>query len=134
MAYDGVSFAYPAALATGATFKLGPQTNDNKGHTEWADGRAHHSGVTTVFTPNTFVTYHHSDGATYDVDYTSTQEGLSATRATYASVTARSYHPGLVQVLFMDGSARPVSQEIGLAVWRGWGTRSGGESMAQAGP
>ena len=56
-----------AALAGGAQFKLGPETNDNTGHTEWPDGRVHHSGITTVSTPNTLVAYTHTDGRTYDI-------------------------------------------------------------------
>jgi prepilin-type N-terminal cleavage/methylation domain-containing protein len=116
-----------AAFASGADFKLGPNTNQNTGHTEWADGRVHHSGFTTVFTPNTFVKYVHTDGRTYDIDYNSQQEGRSATQRTYAAVTARSCHPGVVNTLNMDGSSRPVSNSIELAVWRALGTRAGGE-------
>lgn len=118
-----------AALAGGASFKLGPNTNDNTGHTEWPDGRVHHSGMTTVFTPNTFVDYIHSDGHTYDIDYNSQQEGRSTTQATYAAVTARSYHPGIVQIVLMDGSCRAVSETIALQVWRALGTRAGGETI-----
>jgi len=119
-----------AALASGASFKLGPATNDNTGHTEWADGRVHHSGVTTVFTPNTTVAYQHTDGREYDVDYNSQQEGRSATQRTYAAVTARSYHPGIVNVLLMDGSARPLGDGVEPPVWRSLGTRAGGEVIA----
>ena len=116
-----------AGLAGGAQFKLGPDTNDNTGHTEWCDGRVHHSGITTVFTPNTFVAHVHSDGNTYDVDYNSLQEGKSATQPTYAAVTSRSYHPGVVNTALMDGSVRSVSETIDRSVWRALGTRQGGE-------
>ncbi len=119
--------AYLTAFAGGAQFKLGPNTNDNTGHTEWGDGRVHHSGITTVFTPNTLVAYVHSDGRTYDIDYNSQQEGRSTTQPTYGAVTARSYHPGIVNVLLMDGSSRPIQNTIDLAVWRALGTRAGGE-------
>ena len=115
-------------LAADAQFKLGPQTNDNTGHTEWCDGRVHHSGITTVFGPNMLVTYTHTDGDTYDIDYNSRQEGKSTTQPTYAAVTARSYHEGIVQVLLADGSARAVSENIDLGIWRALGTRSGGAS------
>ena len=119
-----------AAFAAGAQFKLGPSVNDNTGHTEWPDGRVHHSGFTTVFSPNTLVEYVHSDGRTYDVDYNSQQEGRSASQATYASVTARSHHSGMVHVLMMDGSARGVGDGIDLPLWRSLGTRDGGESIS----
>ncbi len=118
--------ASPAALtafASGAQFKLGPNTNDNTGHTEWCDGRVHHEGMTTVFCPNTFVSYTHTDGRTYDIDYTSRQEGSHLTRRTYAAVTSRSYHPGIVQSVLLDGSARSVNEKIDLSVWRALGTR-----------
>lgn len=123
-----------AAFGAGANFKLGPNTNDNTGHTEWADGRVHHSGVTTVFTPNTFVGYLHTDGRTYDIDYNSQQEGRSASQRTYAAVTARSHHPGVVNALFMDGSSRAISETISLAAWRALGTRAGGEVGVGVGP
>ena len=42
-------------------------------------------------------------------------------------VTARSNHPGGVNSLMADGSARFVKQTIDRAVWRGLGTRNGGE-------
>ncbi len=116
-----------AGLAGGGQFKLGPETNSNTGHTEWCDGRVHHSGITTVFTPNTFVEYVHSDGNTYDVDYNSLQEGKSTTQPTYAAITSRSYHPGIVNTCLMDGSVRSVSETIDPTVWRSLGTRQGGE-------
>lgn len=121
-----------APLAVGAQFKLGPSLNDNSGHTEWPDGRVHHSGITTVFTPNTKVSYLHTDGRTYDIDYNSLQEGKSKTQNSYAAVTARSYHPGIVNALMMDGSARAVSNSIDRSVWRAMGTRNGGEVLSEA--
>ena len=113
-----------AGFATGgAQFKLGQGVNRNTGHSEWADGRVHHSGITTVFTPNTFVAYSHTDGNTYDVDYNSLQEGRSLTQPTYAAVTARSYHVGIVNSVLMDGSVRSISENINGQVWRALGTR-----------
>jgi prepilin-type N-terminal cleavage/methylation domain-containing protein/prepilin-type processing-associated H-X9-DG protein len=41
--------------------------------------------------------------------------------------TARSRHYGGVNVLMGDGSARFVSETISTAVWRGFGSRNGGE-------
>ena len=115
-----------AGMAAGGQKKLGPTTNDCTGHTEWPDGRVHHSGFTTAFTPNTVVPFA-DGGVTYDIDYNSRQEGNSATQPTYAAVTARSYHTNLVNVLLMDGSVRSVSNSIALPVWRALGTRGGGE-------
>lgn len=120
-----------AAMAAGGQMKLGPNNNDNTGHTEWPDGRVHHSGFTTVFTPNTVVPFTWN-GATYDIDYNSRQEGSSATQKTYAAITSRSYHSaGMVNVLLMDSSVRSVAKSINLATWRALGTRAGGEIVGE---
>ena len=108
--------------------KLGPNLNDNTGHTEWCDGRVHHSGITTAFTPNTPVPYMWN-GQEYDIDFNSRQEGNSATQRSYAAITARSWHNGRVHVAFMDGSVRAVSNQINLQVWRSLGTRAGSEQL-----
>jgi hypothetical protein len=115
------------AFVTGLTGdpKIGPVRNDNTGHTEWCDGRVHHSGFTTVFPPNTRVPYEF-DGATYDIDFNSIQEGRSATQPTYAAITARSHHAGIVNVLLMDGAVRSVGDSVNAGVWRALGTRQGG--------
>ncbi|MCP4644537.1 MAG: DUF1559 domain-containing protein, partial [bacterium] len=63
----------------------------SSGHTEWVDGRAHQTGFTTVFTPNTHVPCAQG-GQEYDVDWTNQQEGKSPTVPTFAAVTARSHH------------------------------------------
>ena len=120
----------PAAFQVmSGQLKLGPNLNDNTGHTEWCDGRVHHSGFTTVFTPNTKVPYD-SGGRTYDIDYSSRQEGQSATQPTYAAITARSFHSGgIVNAALMDGSVRTISKTISLATWRALGTRAGGEAV-----
>ena len=104
--------------------KLGP--SGNTGHTVWCDGRVHHTGFTTTFTPNTRVPFTLA-GEVYDIDLNSQQEGRSLTAPTYAAVTARSHHNGLVNVALMDGSVRSLSDSIELRVWRALGTRDGGE-------
>lgn len=103
---------------------LGGQFKTNTGHTEWVDGRAHQTGFTSVFTPNTQVTCIQGD-AIYDVDWTNQQEGKSPHVLTYAAVTSRSYHPGGVNVCFMDGSVRFVASDVDVAVWQAMSTRKG---------
>lgn len=115
-----------ALVAAAPDKKMGPATNDNTGHTEWPDGRVHHSGFTTVLTPNTKVASG-VPGARDEADFNSRQEGSSATLATYAAITARSYHSGLVNAALMDGSVRSIRDTIQLNVWRSLGTRHGGE-------
>jgi prepilin-type N-terminal cleavage/methylation domain-containing protein len=117
----------------GGELKLGPNLNDNTGHTEWPDGRVHHTGFTTVLTPNTLVPFVHN-GEVYDIDYNSWQEGKlsgSGVPPTYAAITSRSYHEGIVNSALADGSVRTISENIDKAIWRAIGTRGGGEVIGE---
>jgi prepilin-type processing-associated H-X9-DG protein len=107
---------------------MGPTLMKNTGHTEWVDGRAHQTGFTTIFTPNTPVICE-ADGIPHDVDWTNQQEAKSSDVPTYAVVTARSYHNGVVNVALMDGSVRSMENHIALEVWRGLSTRDGREAV-----
>lgn len=104
-------------VASGVQFKT-------TGHTEWPDGRVHHTGFTATFPPNTFVPLRRG-GKVLDADYNSWQEGKKGRdgHPTYAIITARSYHPGGVNVAMMDGSVRFVDETIELHVWRALATR-----------
>ncbi|UUO05636.1 DUF1559 domain-containing protein [Blastopirellula sp. J2-11] len=116
-----VDDAEDAVAAAAADFKGDPPT----GHTEWPDGRVHHTGFTAAMTPNTYVNY--NDGTTdFDADYNSNQEGKTLD-PTYAIITSRSWHPGVVQVARVDGSVSSVAETIDLATWRYMATRNGGE-------
>ncbi|TWT89853.1 hypothetical protein Mal64_02340 [Pseudobythopirellula maris] len=99
------------------------------GHTEWPDGRVHHTGFTAAMTPNTAVWYENSSGDTVDADYNSWQEGRngSAGAPTYAIITSRSWHPGIVQASMVDGSVQTISDNVELDVWRAMATRNGEE-------
>lgn len=99
------------------------------GHTEWVCGRAIHNGFTTTFSPNTLVPYL-LDGRTYDIDVSSSREGVSPTAPTYGVITSRSYHPGVVNTLNMDGSVRTIANTIQLSTWRALGTRDRGEVLS----
>ncbi len=107
--------------------KWGAALNDNTGHTEWPDGRVHHSGITTALTPNTDVQVTVGSVTYKNCDVNTMQEGKSASVKTYAAITARSYHSGGVNVALMDGSVRTVSNNITLSTWRALGTRATGE-------
>jgi prepilin-type N-terminal cleavage/methylation domain-containing protein len=120
----------PAAisgLGSGGQFLI------ESGHTEWADGRVHQTGFTTVFTPNTFVPHVHSDGRTYDVDFNSQRENnpVGTTNITYAAVTARSWHTGVVHVMMMDGAVRAISENIDHNTWRNLGSRNDGNVLGE---
>jgi prepilin-type N-terminal cleavage/methylation domain-containing protein/prepilin-type processing-associated H-X9-DG protein len=47
-----------------------------------------------------------------------------------AHVAARSYHSGGVNVVFTDGGVRFIKSSVALTVWRGLGTRGGGEVLS----
>ncbi len=113
--------AAESAIASGIQFK-------NTGHTEWPDGRVHHHGFTTTMTPNSVVEC--TDGTTiYDCDYNSWQEGKNGGNghSSYAIITSRSFHQGIVNVAMIGGSIRSISENIDGSVWRGLGTRAGRE-------
>ncbi len=114
----------PAAVSgLGGTLK-------NSGHAEWVDSRGNQSGFTTTFVPNTKVP--HNDGGTIrDIDWINVREGNSATDSTFGVLTARSFHIGIVQGLLMDGSVRGFSDNIDRGLWRGLGTRGGGEVTSE---
>ena len=112
-----------ADLPAGGQAKYGAQLMENTGHTEWVEGRAHQSGFTTTFTPNAKV---QPEGVgNRSIDWNNMQEGKSQTVPTYAAVTARSYHPGAVNVVMMDGATRAISDDVDLAGWRAESTRKG---------
>lgn len=115
------------------TFSAG--TFSTNGHREWVDGKVHEVGFTTTFPPNAKVQIVNkgtvSPNPTVEGDYISCKErGTSATCAgkpTYAAVTSRSYHIGMVNSVMMDGSTRSFSENMDINVWRALGTRAGSE-------
>jgi prepilin-type N-terminal cleavage/methylation domain-containing protein/prepilin-type processing-associated H-X9-DG protein len=119
----------PNTAAEAAPIVASAAEYKNTGHTEWPDGRVHHTGFTATMTPNTFVPYEQG-GQTLDADYNSWQEGKSgsAGQPTFAIITSRSWHQGLVNVTMVDGSVKSVNNDIALAAWRAIATRAGGEA------
>ena len=118
---DTVEQAIPI-FQTGAKFKI-------TGHTEWIDGRVHHTGFTATLLPNSRVPLT-IGGREYDCDYNSWQEGKNGINGspTYAAITARSYHPSIVQAAMIDGSVQVISEDVDLKIWRAMATRKGKES------
>ncbi len=111
---------------------LGGSFKEESGHTEWVDGRAHQTGFTATFTPNTRVLCDDGhDDHRHDVDWNNMRVGKSTTVVTYAAVTARSYHSGgTVNVSMMDGSVQVITGDIDLTVWRSMATRGGEEVLS----
>lgn len=95
-------------------------------HTEWVDGKVHENGFTSVFGPNHKVPFTQA-GVVYDVDFISKSESLTSTVPTYAAVTSRSYHSGIVESAMMDGSVRAYPNETDVLTWRAMCTRNNGE-------
>lgn len=120
--------AAPPALPqdVSASYTGGGAWSATNGHTEWVCGRAIHHGFTTTFPPNTEVP-HTVGGTVYDVDVSSRREGVNTTDPTYGIITSRSYHPGTVQALLMDGAVRAISNSIDRTTWQTLGSRAGGE-------
>ncbi len=120
----------PAVLAGwNGQEKLGPARSSQTGHTVWADGRVHHTGFTTTFPPLTVVPYT-SAGIQYNIDVTTFQEGLSTERPTYAAITSRSHHAGIVNSLLMDGAVRPFRRSVHRRVWLSLGDVADRQAMA----
>lgn len=111
-----------AIAASGSSFK-------NTGHTEWPDGRVHHTGFTAAMPPNSELVSSHSGASYLQTDYNSWQEGKNGAAGppTYAIITSRSFHTGVVNAARVDGSVSTVSDSVDLDVWRALATRAGGE-------
>ncbi|MFN8709008.1 MAG: DUF1559 domain-containing protein, partial [Planctomyces sp.] len=120
----------PAApTAPVALSSLGGALRDS-GHAEWVDARTNQTGFTTLFGPNTKCV-HNDAGTERDIDFVSTREGASASVATYAAFTSRSFHTGSVNSLLMDGSVRSISENVDLKTWKRLGARADGEVIGE---
>lgn len=132
MAATEVKTYQPYVRNTGISWSAPPSNIDafqthtgqfkTTGHTVWPDGRIHHSGVTTTFTPNRVIPYVNNNQL-FDIDYTTQQEGRSTAIVTTAAITARSHHDGIVNRVMMDGSVSTLGNAVDLQVYRALGTR-----------
>ncbi|MCA9088342.1 MAG: DUF1559 domain-containing protein [Planctomycetaceae bacterium] len=107
----------------------GGSNKADSGHTEWVDGRIHQTGFTVTLPPNSSVTVP-GGVRPNEGDYTSCREDASCTGPTYAAVTSRSWHTGIVQSLLMDGSVRSFSENIDRTLWLNLGQRSDGFTVS----
>ncbi len=119
----------PSTISEAETIAASGSQFKDTGHTEWPDGRVHHTGMTTTLQPNSRVNY--LNGAADDVDYNSWQEGKNGKEgnSSYAIVTSRSYHKDYVHIVLLDGSSHSVSNDIDLEVWRILGSRESGKIL-----
>lgn len=128
---DAGTATVPAdAAAVSALIAGGGSNKANSGHTEWVDGRVHQTGFTVTLTPNTEVTVPGGDRPE-EGDFTSCREDKTCTTPTYAAITSRSYHVGIVNSLLMDGAVRSISENIDLGTWRNLGQRNDGNVIGE---
>jgi prepilin-type N-terminal cleavage/methylation domain-containing protein len=125
----GTAIVPSTAADVDALIASGGSNKSESGHTEWVDGRVHQTGCTTALPPNSKVNVPGSSRP-MEGDFTSCREDKSCTTPTYAAVTSRSWHVGIVQVLLMDGSTRVINENIDLGIWRSIGTRNGNEVVS----
>lgn len=97
------------------------------GHAEWVDGGVHHTGFTTAWPPNKVT----GSPLGRDLDINGQREKQGG--PTFAAITARSYHPGGINVLLGDGSVRFVKTSIAGSTWRALGTVAGAEVISADG-
>ena len=102
-------------------------TSESSFHTDWSNGGVYHAGLTTAWTPNKQTLYY-CDGSvpvepaigTGDIDTDIISVNENDGNPTFAAFTARSYHPGGVNVLVGDGSVRFAKSTIDGMGWRPW--------------
>lgn len=109
---------------SGTCSKIPPAT----GHTAWVDGNTQETGFTTAWPPNKRV-INMTSGADLDIQTRLVTQG----GPTYAAITARSFHPGGVNVLFADGGVRFIKSSINPMNWRALGTVGAGEVISSDG-
>jgi prepilin-type N-terminal cleavage/methylation domain-containing protein/prepilin-type processing-associated H-X9-DG protein len=114
----------PVPTNPGDVVAFGGQLTANATHGSWVIAYIEQTGLTTVFAPNTQMTYTNpGDGKQYDIDWAGGNDYL------FGAIISRSYHAGGVNALFMDGSVKFISNSIDQATWRALGTRNGGEPV-----
>jgi len=133
--YNRDGSAGTAAMPTSANdvdllITSGGSNKADSGHTEWVDGRVHQTGFTTTLPPNAEVMVP-GGVRLFEGDYTSCREDKTCTGATFAAVTSRSWHIGVVQSLLMDGSVRSISENLDLGIWRNLGQRNDGNVIGE---
>ena len=95
---------------------------------EWEDANTSQAGFTTAWPPNMVTPGSFGAVSVPDTDLIAIREENGG--PTFAAVTARSYHPGGVNVLMGDGSARFIKNGVSGTIWRALGTVNGGEVIS----
>jgi prepilin-type N-terminal cleavage/methylation domain-containing protein len=90
---------------------INPKTGEQPGE-RWVDGGYFFVGFSTTLPPNS---------ASCMQDYWDRSHSI---------ISATSRHVGLAQVLMADGAVRGAGENVDRLVWRGLGTRAGGETIS----
>jgi type II secretory pathway pseudopilin PulG len=114
-----------AAPTAGCRIATAPGGMLGGGHSHWCNGNSFYDGFTTALTPNTKSP---AGAAALDSDMTSEDEDDGG--PTYSAVTSRSYHPGIVNAVFGDGSVHSIKDSINYQTWRALGSVGGGEAVS----
>ena len=114
-----------AAPTSGCKAATAPPGMPGGGHTHWCNGNSFYDGFTTALPPNTL-----SPAGIPALDSDMSSEDEDDGGPTYASITSRSYHPGIVNALFADGSVHTVKNTINYQTWRALGTVGSGEVVS----
>jgi prepilin-type N-terminal cleavage/methylation domain-containing protein len=114
-----------AAPTSGCKAATAPAGMMGGGHSHWCNGNSFDDGFTTALPPNT-----RSPAGPLALDSDMSSEDEDDGGPTYAAVTSRSYHPGIVNTVFGDGSVRSIKSSINYQTWRALGTVGGGEVIS----
>jgi prepilin-type processing-associated H-X9-DG protein len=114
-----------AAPASGCKLAAAPAGMPGGGHTRWCNGNSFYEGFSTALPPNT-----RSPAGPSALDSDMISEDEDDGGPTYGAVTSRSYHPGLVNALFADGSVHAIKSTVAYPIWRALGTVAGGEVVS----
>ena len=114
-----------AAPVSGCKPATAPAGMPGGGHTHWCNGNSFYDGFTTALPPNT-----KSPAGPLGLDSDMTSEDEDDGGPTYAAVTSRSYHPGVVNAVFGDGSVHTIKSSVNFQTWRALGTVGGGEVIS----
>jgi prepilin-type processing-associated H-X9-DG protein len=103
------------AAPAGGPHPADPTIADRKGEAYYRQNSGEGGGYSHIMPPNSKACFWRGD------DQTHTFETM---------VCASSYHPGGVNVLFLDGSVRYVKDSVNRAAWRAIATYAGGEIVS----
>ncbi len=121
--------ADPSTISTYTSCSGGSsELRPDSGHSEWEDGNTSQAGFTMAWPPNKITPGAFGGIKVADTDLIAIREENGG--PTFAAITARSYHPGGVNVLMGDGSVKFTKNSVDGNTWRALGSVNGGEVIS----